>query len=213
MAGIAGILGRFSSVVKRRKLNDGSLKGGGALRRRKPNTHTAGRKSQSSQWGGGVQPILHVRVRRRLPTSQGTALLRRHYSLNCAGLDCAILSRFGSRASVRLEIGESNAHSSTQEKRGLGHHDRRTKLHYQLPHHDIFGPRENIEAMNRLLFEQYPKSRREAAAGYMLSMAGKWWSLTYVFRAGGYSVWTLMRLTGLQNSGGYTKPEPYGRTR
>ena len=57
MAGIAGILGRFSSVVKRRKLNDGSLKGGGALRRRKPNTHTAGRKSQSSQWGGEFNPF------------------------------------------------------------------------------------------------------------------------------------------------------------
>ena len=63
-------------------------------------------------------------------------------------------------------------------------------------------PREKIEAMKRLLFEQWPQSSREATARDVLSMAGKLWNLTYVVRAGRYFVWRLLRLTGLHNSGG-----------
>eukprot|EP00904_Undaria_pinnatifida_P013748 jgi/Undpi1/9503/HiC_scaffold_27.g11959.m1 len=44
-------------------------------------------------------------------------------------------------------------------------------------------PREKIEAMKRLLFEQWPQSSREATARDVLSMAGKLWNLTYVVRA------------------------------
>ena len=89
MVGIAGFLGRhvgggrtralqhndrISSVVRRRTIIDDPRKGGGALGRRKTNTITAGRRRQNSQRRGGIRPILHSRVRRRLPANQGTAL-------------------------------------------------------------------------------------------------------------------------------------------
>ena len=63
-------------------------------------------------------------------------------------------------------------------------------------------PREKTEAIKRLLFEQWPQSRRQAKVGDVLSMAGKLWNLTYVVRAGRYFVWRLLRLTGLHDSGG-----------
>ena len=46
---------RFTSVVVKRTRNDGPHKGGGALRRKTTTTtqNTAGRKSQTSKWGGG----------------------------------------------------------------------------------------------------------------------------------------------------------------
>ena len=63
-------------------------------------------------------------------------------------------------------------------------------------------PRENLQI---LLFEQWLQSRREATARDVLSMAGKLWKLTYVLRAGRYSVWRLLRLTGLHSAGGSKK--------
>ena len=45
-------------------------------------------------------------------------------------------------------------------------------------------PRENIEAIKRLLLEQWPQNRREATARDVLSLAGKLWNLKYAIRAG-----------------------------
>ena len=168
-------------------------KGGGALGRRKTNANTAGRKTQNSQWRGGFRPILHSRVRRRLPTSQGTALWRRHYSLNCVSL-----SRFGSRAFVRPEEGgvtpilaPKNSTDWDTTIDALGSHTMRISI-----------PPENIQVIQRLLFDQCPQSRKEATARDALSKAGKLSNLTYVFRAGRYFVWRLRRLTELHNPRG-----------
>ena len=49
-------------------------------------------------------------------------------------------------------------------------------------------PRDMIEAIQRLLPEQWSQSRREATTRNVLSMAGKLWNLTYVVRAGRYFV-------------------------
>ena len=45
-------------------------------------------------------------------------------------------------------------------------------------------PREKIETIKRMLFEQWPQSRREATAWDELSMAGKLWNPRYVGRTG-----------------------------
>ena len=63
-------------------------------------------------------------------------------------------------------------------------------------------PREKIEAIKSLSFEQWLQSRREATAREVLSMAAKLLNLTYVVRAGKYFVWRLLWLIGLHNSGG-----------
>ena len=56
--------------------------------------------------------------------------------------------------------------------------------------------------MKRSLLEQWPVKGRQAKVREVLGMAGKWWNLTHVVRAGRYSVWRLLRLTGLQDSPG-----------
>ena len=63
-------------------------------------------------------------------------------------------------------------------------------------------PREKVDAIKRLLREQWPVDHRQAKVRDVLNMAGKLWNLTYVVRAGRYFVWRLLRLTGLHDSPG-----------
>ena len=58
-----------------------------------------------------------------------------------------------------------------------------------------------VDAIKRLLNEQWPVITRQAKVREVLSMAGKLWNLTNV-RAGRYFVWRLLRLTGLHDSPG-----------
>ena len=100
-----------------------------------------------------------------------------------------------------IRVQHSDGDTTALKKHGLGQHDRRVRLYDPLSRHENSVPREKIEAIQRMLFEQWPQSRREAARD-VLSMAGKLWNLTYVVRAGRHFVRRLLRLTGLHNSGG-----------
>ena len=61
-------------------------------------------------------------------------------------------------------------------------------------------PREKTGAIKRLLYDQWPASRRYAKVKEVLSVTGKLWNLTYVVRAGRYFVWRLLRLSGLHDA-------------
>ena len=111
-------------------------------------------------------------------------------------------SRFGSRPFVQPGGGGSNAYFNTQKSTDWG--TTIDALGFTIGSHTmrILVPRENIEAIQRLLFEQWPQGRRKATARDVLSMAGKLWNLTYAVRAGRYFVRRLVRLTKLHNAGG-----------
>ena len=69
----------------------------------------------------------------------------------------------------------------------------------------FFFPRETIGAIKKLPFKQCPQSGREATARDVLSMAGNLLNTKYVVRTGRYSVWRLLRLIRVHNSGGKNK--------
>lgn len=59
------------------------------------------------------------------------------------------------------------------------------------------------------MLDQWPSTRTCAKLKEVLSIAGKSWDLTYVVRAGRYSVWRLLRLTGVHDS---QDPKHHDRT-
>ena len=115
-------------------------------------------------------------------------LRRRHDRPNRVGL-----AGLGSRAAVRTGGGGRNVYLIPQEEYGLGHHDRRARVHYNMR---ISFPREKVDAIKTLLCKQWLLTRRKEKVREVLSMAGKLVNLTYVVRAVRYFVWRLLLLTG-----------------
>ena len=63
-------------------------------------------------------------------------------------------------------------------------------------------PREEADAITRLLLDPWPASQMPSRAGDVLNMAGQLWNLTYVVQAGRNFVLRLLRLIGLHDSRG-----------
>ena len=53
--------------------------------------------------------------------------------------------------------------------------------------------KERVEAIRFLLEQEWSGDKTHASAQDVLSMAGKLWNLTYIFRAGRYFVWQFLR--------------------
>ena len=187
---------KFNPAFRRRKIKNGPRKGGRSLGRGKTHADSAGRKNQSTHWGRNSRPVFHDRVRRRLFIDQSATLRQRHDRPNRVGLAC-----LGSRAVVWTGGERCNPYLSPQEEYGRGHHDRRARVTINSHTIRISLRREKVDAIKRLLREQWPVIRRQAKVREVLSMAGS--CGPHVRRAGRYFVERLLRHTRQQ------QPEQY----
>ena len=129
-----------------------------------------------------------------LTQNQGAKLRRRQDPLDRMDLAC-----HGSRALIRTGGEMGVAHLSPEEEYELRLYDRRVSIHYHKQNENLVSARKG-QRYQRLLFDQWPVSRRRASVRSVLIVVGMLWNLTYVVRAGRYFVWRLLRLTGLHDA-------------
>ena len=96
----------------------------------KPTPISPDANNQSTYRRGISRPIFHDRERRRRCNDQSATLRRRYDCLHCVVLAC-----LGPRAIVQAGEGSRNPNLSPQQEHGLGRHDLRDRVHYQLVHY------------------------------------------------------------------------------